>query len=145
MLTRFFTPQEVTDYFERNNLNSDLLNDEMMAICSIADLLDICEAYKKDNLDIRYLELQERFETFNRELVDAGKVFIADLDQDNLSKALFERDDYTTIDLWYKAANRNISPKRSIRYLTLRITDEAIWWSENVYQEMEDYHATQDE
>ncbi len=146
MLTRFFTPAEVIDYFEEGELKKNLLNGETIAICSIADLLDVCEAYKKGNLDIFLVEeLGSKLDAFNEGPVKEGVVSIVDLDQNNLSAALFERDSGVVIDLWRQAANRDVSPKRSIRYLTLRVTDDSIWWSENVYQEMEEYHTAQDE
>ncbi len=143
MLTRFFTPSELTDYFEQGELKEDLFDGETIAICSVADLLDICEAYKKGNLRISHQELDKRFNAFNENPegpVRKGVVHVSELDQDNLSSALFERDGGTIIDLWRQAANKNISPKRSVRYLTLRMTSDSIWWSEDVYQEMEDYH-----
>lgn len=144
MLTRFFSPPEVAQCFENGILREDLLNGETIAICSIADLLDICEAYKKGNLQVSHTELHTRAEAFTAGPVKEGVVYIVDLDQDNLSSALFERDDGPVVDLWSVAIERNISPKRSIRCLTLRITDDSTWWSEDVYQEMEDYHAVRD-
>ena len=145
METRFFTPSEVTDYFEKGELKQDLLEGETIAICSIADLLDVCEASKKGNIGISPLELYKRFYEFDLEdAVREGFVTVIDLDQDNLSSALFERDGGTVMGLWRRAANQNISPKRSIRYLTLRITNDSIWWSEDVNQEMEEYHRFMD-
>lgn len=145
MLTRYFTPLEVTRYFERGEAKQDLLDRQAMAICSIADLLDTCEAYKKANLDISFTELHQKFNAFDKNLVREGFVSISNLDQYNLSAALFERDSGVVTDLWQPAANRGISPKQSLRCLTLRITDESVWWSENVYYEMEEYHISQDE
>jgi len=145
MEIRFFSPSEVTDYFEKGELNQDLFEGETIAICSIADLLDVCEASKKGNIRISPLELDKKFDEFNLEdAVRKGFVSVIDLNQDNLSSALFERDGGTVMDLWRQAANQNISPKRSIRYLTLRITDDSIWWSEDVNQEMEEYHRYKD-
>lgn len=145
MRTRFFLPPEVTNYFKRGELRDDLLNYEAMAVCSIADLLDVCEAYKKGSLDISREDLHGSFEAFNAGPVKRGLVFVVDLDQENLSPALFERDSGVVVDLWGEAADKNISPRRSIRCLTLRITDDSVWWSEEVYREMLEYHAAQDE
>lgn len=144
MLTRFFTPVEVIDYFERGVLEEDLLDGRTIAIGSIADLLDICEAYKKGNLNISGMELQGRFDAFNAGPIQGGAVFIIDLDQDNLSSALFERESGIVVGLWDQATRRSISPRRSIRYLTLRITDDVIWWPEDVYRQMEEYHVARD-
>ncbi|HHC24179.1 MAG TPA: hypothetical protein ENK58_02005 [Desulfobacterales bacterium] len=148
MITRFFTPSEIADYFERGELKADLLNDEIMGICSVADFLDICEAYKKGKLRISsHKELNERFDAFDKlpeGPVEKGLVFIVNLDQDKLSSALFERDDGNVVGLWDQAATRHISPKRSLRYLTLRTNDDSAWWGEDVYLEMEAYHASQD-
>ena len=144
MLTRFFSPTEVAKFFERGDFKEDLLNGRTIAICSIADLLDVCEAYKKGNLSISHPELHQRFNAFDEDLIRQGSVSVIDLDQNNLSTALFERDSGVVIDLWQQAANRVISPKRSIRYVTFRITGDSTWWSENVYHEMEEYHAARD-
>jgi hypothetical protein len=145
MRTRFFLPLEIVNYFKQQELRNDLLSHDAMAICSIADLLDVCEAYKKGNLEISREELHRSFEAFNVGPIKGGLIFVVDLDQANLSSALFERDNEVVIDLWEEAADKNISPKRSLRYLTLRITDDSVWWSEEVYWEMLEYHTTRDE
>lgn len=144
MLTRFFSAAEIIRYFERGTLSADLNSGEIIAICSIADLLDICEAYKKDNLNISHVELHTRFEEFKEHPVKEGSIYIVDLDQDKLSSSLFERDNGAVVDFWHTGVNRSISPKRSVRYLTIRIIDDSTWWSEQVYQEMEEYHISQD-
>jgi len=144
MITRFFTPSEIADYFERGELKADMLNGESMGICSVADILDICEARKKGNLRFSsHKELDGRLDAFNK-LSEKGLVFVSNLDQDKLSSALFERDDGNVIGLWKQAASRHISPKRSLRYLSLRTNDDSAWWGEDVYLEMEAYHASQD-
>jgi len=143
MRTRFFLPLEVINFFKQRELRNDLLNYDAMAVCSIADLLDVCEAYKKGKLDISREDLHKNFEAFNTGPVKEGFVFIADLDQDKLSSALFDIDNEVVVDLWGEAADRNISPRRSIRYLTLRITDDSVWWSDEVYREMLEYHIAQ--
>lgn len=145
MRTRFFLPLEITNYFKHRKLRDDLLNYEAMAVCSIADLLDVCEAHKKGNLEISREDLLESFEAFNSGPVKEGAVFVVDLDQDNLSSALFERHNEVVVDLWEEAANKDISPRHSVRYLTLRVTDDSVWWSEEVYREMLEYHIAQGE
>lgn len=142
MLTRFFTPVEYIDYFKRGELKDDLLNGGVIAIGSIADLLDICEAYKKGGLKISGGELHQKFSAFEASVIKEGFVFIVDLDQEGLSTALFEKDN-EMVELWQQAANRGISPKQSIRCLTLKIADDSAWWSENVYEEMEEYHISE--
>lgn len=146
MQTRFFAPHEVFNYFESGKIESDISDIEMLAICSIIDLLDMCELYKKQRLHLSYSELQQKVQQFYETLVETGQIVIVDLDQDNLSSVLFERDITQEVtNLWNHACNRSISPKQSIRYLTLRLIDDSTWWSEDVYLEMENYHKIQDE
>lgn len=139
------TPREVLKFFEQGKLKEDYDIGDYIYICSVGDILDVCEAYKKGKIPISIEELRERFNDFIESPigpVNNGLVFIVDLGQDNLSSALFEREGGLVYDFWEKAANSNISPRRSIRYLTIRIIDGSTWWSEDVFLQMEEYHAS---
>lgn len=139
------SPREILDFFKHGRLKDDLENGNYISICSIGDLLDVCESNKKRIINIDREVLNQRY----RELVEDqagpvynGLIFIINLEQDNLSSALFEKEEELIIDLWRQAANANISPRRSIRYLTMRIIDRSTWWSEEVYLQMEEYHTS---
>lgn len=142
MQTRFFSPSEIIRYFEQGELTRDLLGGESIAVCSIADLLDICEAHKKGTLRPT-VNLHMMFKQLSDGPIREGLIFVSNLDQDALMAALFEREGGTILGLWSVAADRHISPRQSIRRLTLKITD-MVWWSDSVYQEMEEYHTVRD-
>jgi hypothetical protein len=141
------SPSDLILFFEKGQISQDCLDEKEILISSIADLLHICEDCKKGNLnkDLRWYE--ERL----RELVDdpqsllnRGYIHIADLDHDTLNKALFEREQNIVVEFWSEAANPQITPRRSVRYLTIKKADDSVWWSEDVYLQMEQYHSDRD-
>jgi hypothetical protein len=141
--TRFLSPDELLDYFNKRKLKTDLVTGETIGICSIADFLHICETCKKGDLYVSHSDLENSCKAFEEDPdgpLTKGQIYIVNLEVNNLSSALFMRNNGLVVDLWRQAANSNISPRRSIRYLTIKYTDESIWWSEDVYQEMEQYH-----
>ena len=143
MRDNFMTPGEIKKFFEQGKLKEEYDSDDYISICSVGDILDMCEAFKKGKITLSLDELMERFHEFAKKdtgPVSNGLVFIVDLEQENLSSALFDREELLVTSFWLKAANSKISPRRSIRYLTIRIVDESTWWSEDVILQMEEYH-----
>ena len=147
MNTNFMSPSDLLNFIEKDLISQDCLDEQEILISSIADLLHICEDCKKGNLnkDLRWFE-ERLAELVNntQSLLNRGAISIAELDHDTLNRALFEREQNIVIGLWSKAANQQITPRRSVRYLTLKIVDESVWWSEDVYLQMEQYHADRD-
>ena len=139
MRTRYFTPTELVSYCFNRNLNQDLDSLDYLARCSIADLIELCEAYNKGNLSIDYQTLQETLAIFSDSPIEDGRIFVSYLDQETLSSALFK--DERAEEFWEDAITSQTSPMHSIRKLTLRKTDEWDIWGENVYQEMEDFFS----
>lgn len=140
-------PSDLKRFFENGLISQDCLDGKEILIFSIADLLHICEDFKKGNLRTSAGHLKKRFTELAdnpKSLAGKGLVYVADLDHDVLNKALFERENNIVHGFWSKATNSRIPPRRSIRYLTLRISDESVWWSEDVYLQMEQYHADMD-
>ncbi len=148
MKTEFMSPPELTSLFENGDIREDCLRGETILVGSIADFLWICEDCKKGNLkrNDKYWLQQRNFEIGNKpnSFIQEGMIYIVDLDNDILNNALFEKENNIVQDLWPKAADFRISPRRSIRYLTIRTTEETTWWSEDVYMQMEEYHSSRD-
>lgn len=140
MKTRYFDPVELSNYVTQGKIASDLISKKTIARCSIADFVDLCELQKKGISNLSLTLLLERFELFVEHLILDGMVFIADLDRETLSKALFvERN---PSELWASAATREIPPLHSVRRLTLK-DSEWEFWGENVYIEMEEFFSEQ--
>ncbi len=140
MKTRYFNPVELSDYIVQDNIASDLISEQTMSRCSIADFIDLCELQKKGRINLSLTQLLERLELFAKNSTLDGIVFVADLDQETLSKALFVERNPSK--LWLSAATREIPPLHSIRRLTLK-DSEWEFWGENVYTEMEEFFSEQ--
>ena len=139
----FMTRGEILKFFEQGRLKEDHDWEDSIFICSIGDILDVCEAFKKRRIILSSEELKKRFYDFaekDTSPVNRGSVCIIDLSQENLFSALFERQGVVINGFWIKAVNSNISPRRSLRYLTIRICEGSTWWSEDVFLQMEEYH-----
>lgn len=121
----------------QGKIASDLTDRQTLARCSIADLIDFCELQKKGGLNLSLAKLLELFE---EDLTLNGMVFVADLDRETLSKALFVEPNPS--ELWSSAATRGIPPLHSVRRLTLK-DSEWEFWGENVYTEMEEFFSEQ--
>ena len=133
MDVRFVSYSELKTYFEKERLEKDLEEKFKMGICSAADLLFITEDYKKGTLRPRD-NIENTFEKFQEGPEDLGQIFVAGLDGERLSEALFEQ--LTEgVELWETAASRKLSPRDSITYLALRVTPDT-WWSEEIFDEM---------
>lgn len=148
MQTRFCTPTEINDLIQNDKIAEDLLRFDTIAICSIADLLHQCESIKKSGDIGNIFDCQNKCDyILNNESgpVKRGIVHIANLSQERLSKALFNFDSGIAAELWGQAANSEISPRRSIRYLSLRLVENISWWTEQVFEEMEDYNNAADD
>jgi len=147
MNTNFMRPSDLILFFEKGRISQACLDGKEILISSIADLLHICEDCKKGNLNMELRWYEERLAELidnPQSLLSRGYIYIADLDHDTLNKSLFEREQNTVMGLWSEAANPQITPRRSVRYLTIKIVDESDWWSEDVYLQMEQYHADRD-
>ena len=133
---RFVPFSELHDFFNTKSLNDDLKSQSVLGICSVADLLLITENYKKRKLKIDSIkEIYKEFE-------ELKQVYTAELEREQLSKALFDE----LIEgkkLWRTAANKEISPGESITFLALKPTDNT-WWPENVFEEMKEVLAEAD-
>jgi len=125
---RFVPFSELCDFFKTKSLDDDLRNQSVIGICSVADLLLITENHKKQKLKID--SIKKSYEEFKK----LKQVYTAELEREQLSKALFDE----LIEgkkLWKTAANKEIGPQESITFLALRPTDNT-WWPENVFEEM---------
>ncbi len=136
METRYFDPDELFKYFTQDKISPDLIEGNTLARCSVADLIELGEAHKKGNLAISLDRFLKQFDSFIENLVNTGVVFIADLDQEVLSKMVFTGRNPSK--LWTDAATKDISPLHSLRRLTLN-SDEWGFWEKHIYIEMEDY------
>lgn len=144
MRDKFITPNDLKEFFIQGKMGGEYVGGNYISIGSIGDLLDICESYKKGKIKINREKLMERYDELMvnpNGPIKRGTLFIIDLEQDNLAEALFEKEGGLVHDLWSQAANKHISPRRSIRRLTIRITGGSTWWSENVVIQMEEYNA----
>ena len=140
-------PSDLRAFFEESRISQDCLDGKEILIASIGDLLQVCEDCKKENYnkDMHWLEKRFAEEMENPQSpLNRGTMHISDLDQETLNRALFEREDNIVKDLWSKAANSHISPTLSVRYLTIRVTDETVWWPEDVFLQMEQCSIDQD-
>jgi len=133
MNVRFVSYEELKTYFEKEKLEKDLEEKSGMGICSAADLLFITEAYKKGTLKLRGTP-ESTFEKFQAGPDASGQIFVAGLDRERLSEAMFE--ELTEgVELWKSAASSELSPQYSITLLALRVTANT-WWPEEVFEEM---------
>lgn len=141
MLTKYMTYSELKNFLKENQISQDCLDGKEILICSIADLLEICEDCKKNTIsNLHWLE--NRLEKVMRCItspINLGNIHISELDHDALSRALFNRNDNIVIEFWQKGIDPHVSPSQSIRYLTIRISDETVWWSNDVFTQMEQY------
>jgi len=135
MNDRFVTYAELKTYFEKERLEKDLEENSRMGICSVADLLFITEAYKKGSIKPKAgVVLESTFNKFQAGPMRSGQIFVAGLDSERLSEALFE--ELTEgVELWETAASRELPPRDSITLIALRVTPTT-WWSEEVFDEM---------
>ena len=133
MNARFVSYAELKTYFEKERLEKDLEEKSKMGICSAADLLFITEDYKKGKLKL-HASLENTFEKFQEGPGASGQIFVANIDRERLSEAMFEK--LTEgVELWEIAASCELPPRDSITLLALRVTPNT-WWSEEVFDEM---------
>lgn len=134
MDVRYFALQDIEDYCIDQTLSIDFLHKQCLGICSIADVVELCENQKKGVGKISSEHLRQAI----RKLVVTGfsedAIYISSLEREDLSECLFEPDGT----LWTEAAQRHIPPLHSVRRLTLRHT-ESRWWDEDLYQQMETF------
>ena len=142
METTFFSPLDLLGYFKTKDLREELNDNSSIGVCSIADLLYMTEYHKTGEIPISSNLLSERFSNF----ISLGITHVAELDQDRLSSSLFDRTaDNIVTGMCSKSAVMTISPRRSLRQLSLKISDETAWWSEKVLDEMEQYSEDETE
>lgn len=141
METYFFSPMDIFDYFKNGKLKEKFQSSAAMGISSVGDILHLTEDWKKGNLAIGTSEISEKFQS----ILSEESLYIADLDRDRLSATLFEKNENNVVTGFCEhAAQKTISPKRSLRLLSLKVSDESIWWSERVQEEMINYHVETD-
>jgi hypothetical protein len=133
MENRFVPYSELKEYFTKMQLKDDLKGREVMGICSVADILFITEDYKKSRL--RMNSPLGSYKSFEDGPYESGQIEVAELDREQLSDALFDSD-YNELELWEKAARKDISPKASVDLLVLKETDRTWWSAANVFSEM---------
>jgi len=109
---------------------------EEIGICPIVELLELCELIKKGRIKASLISFREGMQAFQDSLVRRGEVIIVELDQNCLAHSLFEWDDHAVTGLWPPAANRQVSPTRSVRRLLLRPSKQT-WWDGDIYAEAE--------
>ena len=132
MKNRFVTFAELQDYFENDILWDDISGYNVLGIGSVSDFLYLIEYQKKHGM--RQINIHQRYEAFEADPKKHGKIYIAELDRDQLEAALFsERNNITSF--WQPVTNARIEPRNSVTYLALRNTTYT-WWDENVIEEM---------
>ena len=130
MQTRYFGKHEMRRCLEGKDLADDLRTNLSIGISSIADLIEICDHYKRNNKSGFVEQLTELKESHLKN----GVVYISELDQQMLLSTLFDNEN-EEITLWPDGSNRATSPIHSVRCLTLRVSDSVFWGAE-VYQDM---------
>lgn len=133
MDARLVSYSELKWYFEKERLNKDLEDESNMGICSVADLLFITEDYKKKELK-PLTDIESMFEKFQKGPEASGQIYIADIDREKLSEAMFEQM-VGGVKLWETAASKEIPPRDSISYIALR-PSSSTWWPEKVFEEL---------
>lgn len=113
-----------------------------MGICSVADILSITEEYKKRSL--RMNSPIGSYKSFEDGPYKSGQIEVAELDREQLSNALFDSD-YNELELWKKAARKDIEPKASIHLLVLKETNRTWWLATNVFREMCECYQLQED
>ena len=111
-----------------------LTSGHIINICSIADLINLCEASKKGKSKTPVTILQKQLQ----KLVNHDDIFIAELDEWRLFNTLFNTEG-DELSFWDKGSNRYQEPSMSLRHLTLRKNDDTAWWDMEVYEEMCEY------
>ena len=137
MITRYFTPREIEIFFRNQQLEEDLCNLDALGICSIADLIDLCEAVKKRKNGISLDEFKVSFNRFASGPLNQGLVSLAELDAQKLSSMFRTSEDGSPL-LWEDGLNRTTPPTFSIRCITLKKLDDSTWWADDVFEEMID-------
>jgi hypothetical protein len=139
MDARYFSPNELDDFIGHRNIPDDIQLLQCLGICSIADIIEVCEKQRKGLTSTPHEILKDIF----RQIVITGEIngliYVANLEREDLLDALFEREGV----LWSEVAQRHIHPLHSVRLLTLRVTDSK-WWDEDVYRQMNDTFASID-
>ncbi len=130
MESRYFPRSELESCFRDWDLPGDLLSGQFIGIVSIADLVELCDLYKRNDDDAFLTNLQN----FKELALQNGYVFLSELDQFKLSSALFDRDE-VELTFWKDGADRSVPPLHSIRCLTLRV-DESVFWDIDAYNAM---------
>ena len=133
MKTRYFNKQDLETYFESRKLQADITDKTFIGISSIAEIIELCDQYKRKGNHEFLSDLDE----FSKNPMADGMVYVSELDQYTLSSNLFENEDIKT-DLWVDGTDRNTNPIHSVRCLTLRPNDY-VFWGNDVYSEMREY------
>lgn len=133
MNDRFVSYVELKTYFEKGRLEKDLEEKSNIGICSVADLLFVTEDFKKETTK-PLTALEDTFLKFVEGPGKSGQIFVADLDRERLTEAMFD-DLNEGMELWETAASDKLSPRDSVTLLALRVTSNA-WWSEGVFDKM---------
>lgn len=117
-----------------------------LAVCSVVDLIQLCELYKKGKIRVS----QASRDSMAGALLDVLRrndrwLIVLDLDREQLTSALFEREDYRIIGLWPPVTNCGhlTSPAHSMRLLTVRSSDST-WWDSDILTEVEAIYDLED-
>jgi hypothetical protein len=136
MSATLLTPKEWEDLLRGHSVPGG----QVPALGTIMEVLEVAEASKKGRARLDETVFRAGWRTL-RERTGAlrtGSLFLASLDQDGLSEALFDRGQGPdAVDLWPPVATSAISPARSVRRLILRPSDTR-WWGGEAYDEMEE-------
>jgi len=131
---KFLNYSEIESCFKANDFSSvEKIFKNRVVICSVSDILFICEQFKKNNINTTIGILNDNHKKF----INSG-VYFPQIDKDNLLDNLFDIDE-NDVQLWEKACNKKISPRFSVSLLALRINSSS-FWNEDTFEEMEHYY-----
>lgn len=107
-------------------------------LCTVMDLLEVGEDARKQRGQLDLGDFREGWQLVKDQL------YVAELDQDCLYRALFERNDATVvIGIWTLAKGRTPGPERTVRRLILRPSPQT-WWDDSHFAEMEAWYEDHD-
>jgi len=130
MEIQYLSFTEIVEYIKTDELPENKSNSYKLYLCSIAELVQACEEYKKHS---EYLDPGRSFFQNTSQEKFEQSIFIAELDEKRLLEALFESDGT----LWQEAIG--LSPLHSLRILSMRPSEkDTVWWNSETYQKMEE-------
>lgn len=106
---------------------------DVIEVCTVMDILELAEDWRKRGNRSQDAEFYTRLST---RLKTRG-VTILKLDLDRLAVTLFKDIRTNAVQFWDGATDTSVSTAKTIRRLTLRITDDSAWWPSEIVEDME--------